>query len=84
MPDRVKLTGRECGFYQMSEDDPAKPFRLYSTPSSGVSAGQRAAPIHCTAHATLAEAKEAIRNLKPGYSVSCIVYGPAEEVAWCS
>jgi hypothetical protein len=66
----------------MSEYDQARPFRLYSNPSSGVSAGQRGALIHCTAHATLAEAKEAIRNLKPGYSVSCIVYGPDEEVVW--
>jgi hypothetical protein len=60
----------------MSEYDPAKPFRLYLAPSAGVSEGQRGGLIHCTAHATLAIAMQAIRNIEPGYSASYITYGP--------
>jgi hypothetical protein len=66
----------------MSKYDPAKPFRLYAVPSSGVSEGHRAGLIHCTTHATLEEVKGAIRNLEPGYSLSHITYGPAEKIVW--
>ncbi len=66
----------------MSTYDPARPFRLYSTPSIGVSEGNRAGSIHCTAHAILDEAKDAIRNLEPGYSLSHITYGPAGKIVW--
>jgi len=66
----------------MSDYDAAKPFRLYSVPSAGVSEGNRGGLIHCTAFATLDEAKEAIRNLEPGYSLSCITHGPGAEIVW--
>jgi hypothetical protein len=63
--------------------DPAKPFRLYSAPSPGVSEGNRGGSLHCASYETLDEAKRATRNLEPGYSLSCITYGPGSgEVVW--
>lgn len=62
----------------MTDYDPAKPFRLYTAPSAGVSEGQRGGLIHCTAHATL----EAIRHLEPGYSLSYITCGPVGKIVW--
>ena len=66
----------------MRDYDPAKPFRLYSAPSAGVSEGQRGGLIYCTAHATLDEAKDAIRHLEPGYSLSYITCGPVGKIVW--
>ena len=60
----------------MSQYDPERPFRLYSTPSAGVSEGNRGSAIHCTSHPSLDEAKRGISNLEPGYSLSCVTFGP--------
>jgi hypothetical protein len=59
----------------MNKYDPAKPFCLCSTPSAGVSQGQRGGMIHYNWYATLKDAIRAIRDLESGYSASHITYG---------
>jgi hypothetical protein len=63
--------------------DPAKPFRLYSTPSPGVSEGNRGGLIRCASYTTLDEAQRASHNLESGYSFSLITHGPGTgTVVW--
>jgi hypothetical protein len=57
--------------------DPAKPFRLYSMPSLGVSEENRVGgSLRCTSHASLERAKQVVHTLELGYSLSHISYGP--------
>jgi hypothetical protein len=66
----------------MDNYDPEKPFHLYSTPLAGVSDGNRGGQIRRTSHASLDEAKHAIRALEQGYSASHITYGLTETIVW--